>query len=202
MPPPSPRSRTGALFPHMPFSGSAFQPCSELRSFLAARWQGRFPLTPRARATRHDRQPATGRLAAPPAALSPRTPFPASPPVIARIRGTGLEKPAFPQGRFFCGGSGVRILFAADTLRASAADTGPLAAAGYARHPEPAGAARRVSHAPPISCRHACAVSPARGSTRRRRRPGCRTNAPRARRTAAASQPHRDRYRLPHGVTG
>jgi hypothetical protein len=147
------------------------------------------------------RQPATNRLAAPPAALSPGTPFPASPPVIARIRGEGLEKRAFSLGRFFWGGSGDRILLAAVTLRASAVGAGPVAAAGYARHPEPAGAARRVSHAPPVTGCHACAGLPTCGSTRRQCRLGCHTTRPRAHTRGACCARHTGSGTgLPHGV--
>ncbi len=79
--------------------------CARLRSFLAARLPGEVSPDPSRPRTPADRRPATARLAAPPAALPPRTPLPANPPAIARIRGEGLEKQAFSLGRFFWGGA-------------------------------------------------------------------------------------------------
>ena len=257
-----------------------------------------------------DRQPATGSLAAPPAALSPRTPFPASPPVIARIRGTGLEKPAFSEGRFFGGGSvsasslrrtpfglrrPARVPWRPPGTRGTRSLPGRLAASRTPRHSPAATLARAHPHAaalggsaasaatrprpqahtrstccarhtgsgtglphgverryhpahvwqalpgvaprrlggsrppsspvrsPPLACRSDIFVGQRTGchvagslrtgcARRLSHVPGVATaplrverlprDLPRAHRPAAASQPHRDRHRLPHGVTG
>ncbi len=74
----------GALTPHTPYPGGALQRCSGLRSCLAPRWQGKCPLTPRARA----RMPRS----APTQPAHPRRPPepPGDPPANAGFTG-GLD---------------------------------------------------------------------------------------------------------------
>ena len=127
-----------ALFPHMPGYGQCVAGASHCHGL---RPQGglrvcpeRFPRTPRARAPRHSANPR------PPASPLPPPPFPPEPPFLRAplsshaSGGTGSKNGPFHRA-VFLGGSGDRILIAAVTLRASAVGAGPVAAAGYARHP-------------------------------------------------------------------
>jgi len=93
--PPSPRSRTGA-FSSAHARLRAVRSCARLRSYLAAQRQGRFPLTPRARA----RMP---RSASTPPAHPRRPPEPpCDPPAIAGFTG-GLDSRLFRVGGCFGG---------------------------------------------------------------------------------------------------